>query len=117
MSQGGGGGRYRQWDLAFFELFCSTDRPASAGRGEGGLPSKTSFSRVAWDICEIFAFFILSASSFSVSILFSAAFLIVLFIAGTEDWRRIEEYFRSDSEDVRGLRLPQLGGVGNVVSP
>ena len=54
---GGAGGGTGSGILLFFEFFCSTDGPASAGRGGGGLPSKTSFSRVAWDICEIFCFF------------------------------------------------------------
>jgi hypothetical protein len=34
------------------------------------------------------------------------------FNAGTEVWRRREEYFAAEFEDVRGLRLAHVGGGG-----
>ena len=55
--------------------FYSAPGPVSAELWREGDPMKTSFSREDW---EIFAFFILAASSFSVNLLFWAAFLIVL---------------------------------------
>jgi hypothetical protein len=40
------------------------------------------------------------------------------FIAGTAVWRRREEYFAAEFEDVRGLRpWPMLGEGGNVAIP